>query len=354
MTIKEQHAFARASSLAGANRSGLDNMDAEAIPVAKAIHSLDVESGGGGTETSAEPAITDALLVSGHDGSGNSKKNDSDGYKDEKELFGNKSSSGSSSSKMYRVRNESTQQYWGRFDDEAVVTNVTYTEEPAVATARPTEDRYVRLMFIRKVYTILSAQLMATFAICALFALHEPTKQFVTTHMGFYWFNVVVSFLTLIPLHLYKRSYPTNFVLLSVFTVAMASTVGMITTLYAEAGAGDLVLEAVAITASVFIVLTIYTMQSKWDFSFMGAGLGIGLWIMILWGFFAIIFGIQTGMVYALLGSILFSGYIIYDTYMIAERLDPEDYIVGAIELYLDLVNLFLYVLQILSELQRR
>ena len=134
----------------------------------------------------------------------------------------------------------------------------------------------------------------------------------------------------------------------------MASTVGMITTLYAEAGAGDLVLEAVAITASVFIVLTIYTMQSKWDFSFMGAGLGMGLWIMILWGFFAIIFGIQTGMVYALLGSILFSGYIIYDTYMIAERLDPEDYIVGAIELYLDLVNLFLYILRILSELQRR
>lgn len=124
--------------------------------------------------------------------------------------------------------------------------------------------------------------------------------------------------------------------------------------MYQELGAGDLVLEAVAITASVFIILTIFTLQSKWDFSFMGAGLGMCLWIMILWGFFAIIFGLKTGYVYALAGSILFSGYIIYDTYLICERLDPEDYVVAAIELYLDLVNLFLYILRLLSEINRR
>jgi FtsH-binding integral membrane protein len=128
----------------------------------------------------------------------------------------------------------------------------------------------------------------------------------------------------------------------------------MITAMYAEAGAGDLVVEAVFITASVFIILTIFTLQSKWDFSFLGAGLGMCLWIMILWGFFGLIFGLQTGYVYALAGSILFSGFIIYDTYMICERLDPEDYVVAAIELYLDLVNLFLYILRLLAESNRR
>ena len=130
--------------------------------------------------------------------------------------------------------------------------------------------------------------------------------------------------------------------------------VGTVTSIYADAGAGDLVLEAVFITASVFIVLTIFTLQSKWDFSFLGAGLGMCLWVMILWGFFAIIFGLQTGFIYGLAGSILFSGFIIYDTYMICERLDPEDYIVAAIELYLDLINLFLYILQMLGEANRR
>jgi len=130
--------------------------------------------------------------------------------------------------------------------------------------------------------------------------------------------------------------------------------VGTVTAFYAEAGASDLVLEAVAITASVFIMLTIFTLQSKWDFSFMGAGLGMCLWVMVLWGFFGIIFGLRTGYVYALAGSILFSGYIIYDTYMICERLDPEDYIVAAIELYLDLLNLFLYILRLMNEMNRR
>jgi len=122
--------------------------------------------------------------------------------------------------------------------------------------------------------------------------------------------------------------------ILSAFTLSMSYIVGNVCAAYEEAGIGDLVIEAIFITATVFIALTIFTLQSKWDFSFLGAGLGMCLWIMILWSFFAMIFGFQTGSVYALVGSIVFSLYIIYDTYMIAERLDPEDYIVAAIELY--------------------
>lgn len=125
------------------------------------------------------------------------------------------------------------------------------------------------------------------------------------------------------------------------------------TAIYADAGAGDLVMEAVAITASVFVILTVYTLQSKWDFSFLGAGLGMCLWVMVLWGLSALLFGVQAGYVYALAGTVLFSGFIIYDTYMICERLDPEDYIVAAVELYLDLVNLFLYILRLLGESNR-
>lgn len=34
-------------------------------------------------------------------------------------------------------------------------------------------------------------------------------------------------------------------------------------------------------------------------------------------------------------------------------RLQPDEYIVGAIALYLDLINLFLYILQIISAAQR-
>ena len=41
---------------------------------------------------------------------------------------------------------------------------------------------------------------------------------------------------------------------------------------------------------------------------------------------------------------------IIHDLrYMILKRLGPDDWILGAISLYLDIINLFLYILQILG-----
>jgi FtsH-binding integral membrane protein len=52
-------------------------------------------------------------------------------------------------------------------------------------------------------------------------------------------------------------------------------------------------------------------------------------------------------------GVIIFSGYIIFDTYLIFNRYSPEDYIIASTSLYLDMINLFLRVLQILNASNR-
>jgi FtsH-binding integral membrane protein len=57
-------------------------------------------------------------------------------------------------------------------------------------------------------------------------------------------------------------------------------------------------------------------------------------------------------MVFALLGALLFCGYILFDTSMILHHYGPDDYIMAAIALYLDLINLFLYMLELLRMLQ--
>ncbi|KAL4078273.1 hypothetical protein V8B97DRAFT_2003513 [Scleroderma yunnanense] len=41
-------------------------------------------------------------------------------------------------------------------------------------------------------------------------------------------------------------------------------------------------------------------------------------------------------LVYAILGCLIFSGYIVFDTYMIMKRLSPDEYIVGSLSLYLE------------------
>jgi len=250
-------------------------------------------------------------------------------------------------------------EYWNRFNDPVAESTTilplgsVMDGDIPVATAQ-LDNRMARHLLIRRVYLILIVQLFVTFGTCAIMALHGPTRDFVLGEgQPLYIVCNILTLATICALSVYKRSYPTNMILLSVFTLSCAYTIGIITASYAEAGAEDLVLEAVFVTAVVFIVLTIYTLQSKRDFSFLNAGLGAGLWIMILWGLFAIIFGLKTGWVYAVGGSVLFSGFIIYDTYMLAERYDPEDYVIAAVELYLDVINLFLYILQLLSKSSR-
>jgi len=45
-------------------------------------------------------------------------------------------------------------------------------------------------------------------------------------------------------------------------------------------------------------------------------------------------------LIYASGGCLIFSGYIIFDTFTINKKLSPDEYIMGAISLYLDFLNL--------------
>lgn len=209
-------------------------------------------------------------------------------------------------------------------------------------------DKETRRIFIRKVYSILAVQLIASFAVCAFMALHQPTHVYVLTHAWPVVLSIFLSFLLIMTLMCYKDKSPQNMYLLAAFTFVEAFMVGTVTTAYAEENA-KIVLEAVFLTGAIFIGLTVFTFQSKIDFSFLGAFLSMGLGALILWGFFAMIFGVGTGYVYALLGCIIFSGYILFDTWLIMDKLNPHEYVLAAIMLYLDIINLFLYILQLLA-----
>ena len=55
----------------------------------------------------------------------------------------------------------------------------------------------------------------------------------------------------------------------------------------------------------------------------------------------------------AVVGAVLFSCFIVFDTHMLIHKLSPEEYIVAAINLYLDIINLFLEILKILDAMKR-
>ena len=211
-----------------------------------------------------------------------------------------------------------------------------------------------RKAFIGKVYTILVLQILVTLLISVGMMFYGGYDFYVWSLTDGAWTRLVsflATFIILISMMCYKNAYPLNLGLLFVFTCCMSYTIGIVCVGYAAAGMQMLVVEAFAITSLIFIALTIFTMQSGYDFSFLGAILPILLFTLIIWGFFAMFAfpSFAFSQVYALLGTLIFSLYVLYDTHAITTYMSYDDYVLGAISLYLDFINLFLMILQLLT-----
>lgn len=117
----------------------------------------------------------------------------------------------------------------------------------------------------------------------------------------------------------------------------------------------QIILKALGVTAIAFLVASIVASRTSLDFSFLGGFLFVGLLVIVLMGLvsFFIGFSTQFSLVYSILGIAIFVGYILYDVnrlvkYGVAEADVP--WIV--LSLYLDFVNLFLFVLRLFGVLQ--
>merc|ERR1719329_1409271 len=146
-----------------------------------------------------------------------------------------------------------------------------------------------------------------------------------------------------------KDEHPTNYRLLWTFTVLMSLSIAGICAIYQQRGLGYIVLQAFAMTSACFIGLSLYAMKSGKDFEWMGGMLSMGLMGLLAFSFLGLIFGFHGGILFSLFGVVLFCGYIVYDTHRLMRIHGPDDAIVAAVELYLDILNLFLYMLELLS-----
>jgi FtsH-binding integral membrane protein len=151
-----------------------------------------------------------------------------------------------------------------------------------------------------------------------------------------------------------KDKYPINYVLLGAFTLLMSLDVGVVCAVVAEAGhAGDCAL-ALLLTVTIFTSLTVFTFWSKQDFSYLHGWLFSSLIALIVLGLVQIFFPFSNWLAIAIdaFGVLVFSGYVVYDTSKLESGVwGPDDYITATIEIYLDIINLFLYILDILIRL---
>ena len=208
----------------------------------------------------------------------------------------------------------------------------------------------LRLGFIRKVYGILAAQLVLTCVVCYAF-MYSPSINAIALRQSnaIVWPSFFVTLGILFALHCYKTQHPTNLYLLFGFTLMESFILGVVCAAYESAGYGFLILQAAGITATIFLSLTAFTFYSRYDFGFLRMYLFAGLVGLLVFGLFCALFGFRTPYLYSLFGAMLFCGYIVFDTWQLSKKYAYDEYVPAAIDLYLDIVNLFLYVLDLLG-----
>ena len=215
-----------------------------------------------------------------------------------------------------------------------------------------------RVGFIRKVYTLLVIQLLITTGVCILSLLttHEGGfGHFQYTNMWLLWTSLGVHVFLIILIFCFRklaRTVPWNYFLLFFFTLVEAYLISAICAAYSRDGQTSWVIISAGMTAGVTVSVTLYAMTTKTDFtskSWRGLVCACPFIILLLclsiWTFkFSILSSISNAIF-----AVIYCLFLIFDTQMVAggkrHQLNMDDYVLGVVILYVDIVGLFLSIL---------
>jgi len=208
----------------------------------------------------------------------------------------------------------------------------------------------IRMQFIRKVYSILTVQLLATVALSSISYFSTSYKSWIQSNTWMMWLSLFGAIAFMLLTFWKRKSYPTNLIFLTGFTGLEAYSISVIVSFYNS----KIVLEALIITLGIFFALTLFACQTKYDFTSWAPYLFGGLWALIIFGFMGAFFPYNSTaeLIYGGLAALIFSGYILVDTQLVMRHYHVEEEIAAAISLYLDIINLFLAILRILNSQQ--
>jgi len=210
--------------------------------------------------------------------------------------------------------------------------------------------------FVKKVYMILLSQLTITVG-CALLAMNNKKAILANfpTYMNLLWVALVVSIVIMLVLMCctsLAKTVPWNYVLLFAFTGAESYIVAFFCTV----SQGKIVLMAALMTLGIVFALTLYAMTTKEDFTLQGGALyiiGMAVLLMVVFNF--LFQSDILSIIISAVSAVLFGLYLVYDTQLIIggknAELDLDDYILGALMLYSDIIGLFLQLLSLLNRL---
>ncbi|GAU15378.1 hypothetical protein TSUD_04470 [Trifolium subterraneum] len=206
----------------------------------------------------------------------------------------------------------------------------------------------LRLSFAKKVYSIVTFQLLLTVVVVSVFLFVPPVANFFINYVPYYVLNIVTLF-ALIPVEYYQhQKHPLSYFFLLIFTVSSALLIGLICTF----AGGKIVQEAVTLSPAVVISLSFYTFwtsKRNHNFSYLGIFLNGSIFVIILLILIKILYpsGNLLTMIYGWLASITFYGYIVFSADTLIKRYTYAKHISVSISLYSNVAFIFICVLNL-------
>ena len=215
----------------------------------------------------------------------------------------------------------------------------------------------IRRGFIIKTYGILISQLAITCVfICISFA--KSVKDYLTSpnfyssgfFIAFISIFVIVTIVVCVMFSCFTdtaRKFPINYILLLGFTLSMSFYCLVFCSFFETSD----VIAAGLLTIAATVGLTVYAIRTKEDFTFCGGFLFSFVFLLVFSGCFYFWVGLTA--LWLLIGIIIYSLYIVYDTQLIMGQLglkyNIDDYCLAALNLYIDIIYLFLKILQLIG-----
>jgi len=169
------------------------------------------------------------------------------------------------------------------------------------------------------------------------------------------WIVFIGEFALILTSPFWSTKKPLNYWLFSLFAFLSGVTITPLLLLATITAGSGIVIKALLATCLTFTAAGVIGWTTKKTLEGMGGFLMIGLIGMVITGIigFFIPWSNSFEMIYSGIGVLLFAGYAVYDFNMIKRY--PEDrYIDAAMHLYLDIFNLFLFILRLLMSLNNR
>ncbi len=203
-----------------------------------------------------------------------------------------------------------------------------------------------RATLVRRTYSLVLVSILVTI-VGASFGLSQPQLMLAVAQHPF-----IAFFASLAPLLMATRKkadFPFNIGLVLLFNFVIGVIISPAMYFYGKQQPG-LIGQAAVLTIGAFGILTIYAFVSRRDFSAWGSFLIVGLWVLI--GTMLLNFFFQNTAVDLWLASVavlLFSGLLVFDTWRLRNFYGPDEYVGAAVQIYLDLLNIFMAILRVLG-----